>query len=120
MGDAAALRAPTGPRRLVFSRRWSLLAGGDHEASAAGAHATMAFTGRAVSIVAMRGPRYGAAAVYVDGVRVETLHLHADGSARWLVFAFDFGVSGEHTIMLRVLGGTSHPAVAVHSFAVFR
>ena len=36
------------------------------------------------------------------------------------MFAFDFGVSGEHTIMLRVLGGTSHPAVAVHSFAVFR
>jgi photosystem II stability/assembly factor-like uncharacterized protein len=120
-GDATAIRQPTGPPRLVFSRRWTLLTSGNHEAWLAGAHATMAFTGRAVSIVAVRGPHYGAAAVYLDGVRVETLHLHADSYAQSrLVFAHDFGASGEHTIMLRLLGTSSHPAVTISSFAVAR
>jgi hypothetical protein len=105
----------------MFSRRWTLLASGNHEASLAGAHATMAFTGRAVSIVALRGPHYGAAAVYLDGVRVETLHLHAESYAQSrLVFAHDFGASGEHTIMLRLLGNSTHPAVTISSFAVAR
>lgn len=114
-------RTYAGSPHVEYGPRWQLDATGYRDATAAGAHATMAFTGRAVSIFALTGRAFGAAQVYVDGTLVTTLHLHRDapGQSR-LVFYRQFASAGEHTVTVRVVGDGHHPRVALGGFAVIR
>jgi hypothetical protein len=88
-------------------------------ASHASASATFHLTGRGVAIVASRGPTEGSARVYVDGVLVTTLNLHATvASVRQIVFTRAWSSAGSHTVKLVVLGTSGHPAVDLDGFAI--
>ena len=92
-----------------------------HFAKARGASIRRTFTGRAVAIVAPRGPHRGAAQVWVDGVHVRTIHLHASSlHARRVVFARSWHGSAAHTIRLVVLGTAHHPRVDLDAIVILR
>jgi hypothetical protein len=84
---------------------------------AAGATASMTFTGRAVAIVAPRGPGRGKADVLVDGVRVATIDTRAyTFRPREIVFSKAWSTAGRHTVTLRVRGTTGRPTVSLDAF----
>ncbi|MDX6520866.1 MAG: hypothetical protein QOF08_1471 [Gaiellales bacterium] len=95
--------------------------GGLHVATSRGATARFSFTGRAVSVIAPTGARYGRAQIRLDGVAVATVDLHRTRlSSRIVVFAHDWPTGGSHTITVRVLGTPGHPAIALDAIAVVR
>ena len=71
----------------------------------AGAQLTMTFTGTSFSWVGPKGPGYGNADVYVDGVRLATVSQYAAtfSSGLALFTSDDLGL-GQHTVVIRVLG----------------
>jgi lysozyme len=79
-----------------------------------GATATYAFTGSGVAWVAALGPKRGNADVYVDGVFVDRIGLHASTyQERQVVFARNWSTSGFHTIRIVCRGTDGHPRVDV-------
>lgn len=71
-------------------------------ARGAGAQATLRFQGRAVAVVAPRGPGRGSIDVSIDGVRVATVSLAASRTqARRIVFASGALSDGDHVITVR-------------------
>ena len=83
----------------------------------AGARATFAFSGYAVSWVAARGPHLGSADVYVDGQLARHIDLHATTpQARLIAFARRWADNGMHTIEVVNLGTAGHPRVDVDAF----
>lgn len=90
-------------------------------ATAAGARARLVVTGRDVAWIAPRGPGYGRADVYVDGVRVATVDLGAASpAARSVVWRRHWTSVGTHTIQIRVRGTADRPAVGLDGFVVLR
>jgi hypothetical protein len=88
---------------------------------AAGATATITFTGRAFALVAPKGPTRGQAKLYIDGIYVKTIDLHRTSFlARVLVATKTWSGSAKHTIKLVVVGGGSHPRFDVDGFLVMR
>jgi len=82
-------------------------------ATAAGATATIRFTGRAISLVGPLGPTRGSARIYVDGQYVGVVSLHAGSYVPNRVFyARQWGSSAAHTLQIRVVGTAGHPMVA--------
>lgn len=90
----------TGPWR---TRRVSSASGRSvRSARGAGAQATLRFSGRAVAVVAPRGPGMGRIDVTIDGVRVGTVDLSASRTRqRRVVFASGALSPGDHTIAVR-------------------
>ena len=87
-----------------------------HRTSTSGARATLRFSGRAVSIVAPKGPQYGRFEVLVDGVKVATVDLRRSSTRqRMLVFGKSWATPGLHTIAIRKVGGSGRP-IAVDGF----
>ncbi|MET0773501.1 MAG: S8 family serine peptidase [Candidatus Limnocylindrales bacterium] len=84
-------------------------------ARGAGAQATLRFTGRAVAVVAPRGPGKGRIDVSIDGVRVATVDLSASRTQpRRIVFASEALVAGDHVITVRTRrAGTQLDAILV-------
>ena len=80
-----------------------------------GARATLRFTGRAVAVVAPRGPGKGSIDVTIDGVRVATVDLAAPRSKpRRIVFASSALTPGDHVITVRTRrAGTELDAILV-------
>jgi hypothetical protein len=71
-------------------------------ARGAGAEATLRFRGRAVAVVAPRGPGKGRIDVTIDGVRVGSVNLAASRiQQRRIVFASGALSSGDHVITVR-------------------
>ncbi|HEX5578482.1 MAG TPA: glycoside hydrolase family 3 N-terminal domain-containing protein [Candidatus Limnocylindria bacterium] len=108
---------------VTYARHWESEASDDASGGsrafsrAAGARATFTFSGHAVSWVAARGPRRGAADVYVDGQLVRRINLHAATSqARSIVFARRWSGNGTHTIEIVNLGTAGHPRIDVDAF----
>jgi len=94
---------------------------GDHVryAKAAGASATVSFTGRKVIWYAPAGPTRGKAKVYVDGTYVRTVNLHRGSfKARVAAFKTSWAKSGAHTVRIVVVGSSGHPMVAIDEFVV--
>jgi hypothetical protein len=104
-------------------RSWS---GGTAAVStAAGARATLNFTGTAVKWIGFRGPQAGKAHVYVDGTRVATLDLYASSEAvQTVVYEVTGLTSASHTLAVEVpspLSKNSHSSdyyVVVDAFDV--
>ncbi len=64
------------------------------------------FRGRKVAWVATKGPAYGSARVYLDGVRVATVKLRADRTMRRLiVFSRVVDASRQHVLEVRPVAG---------------
>jgi hypothetical protein len=86
-------------------------------ATSKGASATFAFTGSSVAWVATKGTTRGSAAVYVDGLYVKSISLHASsGTSRSIVFARNWGTVGTHTLRIVVGGSAGHPRVDIDAF----
>ena len=90
----------------------SYLRGRDRYASAAGPTATFRTARRASAGLATIGPTRGSARVYVNGVLVKTVSLHATTTAsRRLVFRITWSAAASRTIVIRVVGTAGHPRV---------
>lgn len=116
---------------LAYSGTWTRAAlsgayGGYAKwASAAGAKATLSFTGKAVAVVAPKRPDLGKADIYLDGVKKATIDLYnAAAQSRRIVWTMSFASSAAHTVELRVLGtknaSSSGTRVWVDVFATLR
>ena len=116
---------------LAYSGTWTRAAlsgayGGYAKwASAAGAKATLTFTGKAVAVVAPKGPDLGKADVYLDGVKKATIDLYnSTAQSRRIVWTMSFASSAAHTVVVRVLGtknaSSSGTGVWVDAFVTLR
>lgn len=87
-------------------------------ATAAGARARIRVTGRSFAWVAAVGPTRGSARIYVNGVYLRTVSLHAPTSAsRRVVFVQHWSSSATRTIEIRVVGTSGRPRVDLDAFA---
>jgi hypothetical protein len=71
------------------------------------AHAAMkfSFNGFGFNWVTVRGPSYGKAAIYVDGVLKKTVDLYKAGAEQWQYKVTVGGLAyGHHTVTIVVLG----------------
>jgi trimeric autotransporter adhesin len=88
---------------------------------AAGASASLHFTGREVAWVAALAPGNGAAKVLIDGRAVAIVHLQASKPAqRRVVFTRSWATSGAHTIKIVGLGTHAHPLVNLDALLTLR
>ena len=95
--------------------------GSVRRSAAAGASATLHFTGREVAWVATLGPGYGSARVLIDGHAVGTVHLRAGKQVqRRVVFTRTWATSAAHTIKIVGLGTHAHPLVNVDALLTLR
>ena len=82
------------------------------------ARATYRFTGRELTWITAKGSSRGKARVYIDGVLVSTVNLHAGSTHyRRVVFRRAWSTSGAHTITIRPVG---NGRVDVDGFEVLR
>jgi subtilisin family serine protease len=119
IGDRSSLLTYRG----TWKRTTSASAIGDTLSTARtrGATVTHQFTGRGVAIVAPTTPTRGKANIFIDGVFRKTIDLRTSTvHHRRVVYAFDFGVSGPHTIVLAVLGTSGRPAVSIDAVVILR
>jgi hypothetical protein len=94
------------------------LGGQTHQSTAMGASVSYHFSGSAFGWVSPVGTLKGRAAVYVDGVRVATVDLHAAAFApRRVVFQRTWSEALEHTVKIVALG---QHAVNVDAFTIMR
>jgi hypothetical protein len=90
-------------------------------ATSAGASATLAFTGKAISWIGPVGPTRGRARVYVDGKLVGTIDLRASRfAARRTLYATSWSTPGAHTLRIQVLVAAGRPVVAIDELVVVR
>ncbi len=95
--------------------------GGTRYSTEPGAKASLAFTGRAIGVVAQRGPDRGLADVLVDGTKVATINLQAAAlQERRVVYATRWSSLGKHTISIVVASTGGHPRVDLDAFVVLR
>jgi hypothetical protein len=100
----------------------STASGGHTRASSRpNATATFTFIGNSVGLVAPLGPTRGLARLYVDGVFLRSIDLHATTTvARRVVFTRNWKVNGSHTLRVVVRGAGSHPRFDVDAIAFSR
>ena len=90
-------------------------------ASAAGASASMTFSGRAVAFVTTVRNTGGAVQVWVDGVLASTIDTYAETTTyRQVVFSKAWSSYASHTIKLVVVGTADRPRVDLDAFEVIR
>ncbi|MEX1173603.1 MAG: fibronectin type III domain-containing protein [Chloroflexota bacterium] len=92
-----------------------------HEATAEGRAVRFTFTGRDIAWLAERGPGFGKAKVYVDGVYIKTVDTGHDlNLPRRLVFRKHWSYVGTHTIRIVVSGTSGRPTISLDGFAILR
>lgn len=94
-------------------------------ASAAGARATISFTGTSVAWATSRGSNRGIAEVWLDGVRLATIDLFSPTTrVRQIMFARNGLTNSAHTLEIRVLGtrndASTGTRVDVDAFVILR
>jgi hypothetical protein len=114
-----------GSRAIAYAGRWrtarhgAYQGGKAHYATAAGATATFAFTGRAIRWQGPVGPTRGKARISLDGNVVATIDLRARSfRARKSVWSMSWPGAGAHTVVVEVLGTRGRPYVAIDAFHV--
>jgi hypothetical protein len=112
---------------IVYGGSWatksatSASGGSIKQSSAAGATATLAFSGRAIGLVTTLRPTSGAVKVYIDGVLAATIDTYADTTTyRQVVFNKGWSSYGSHTIRLVVVGTAGRPSFDLDAFEVIR
>jgi hypothetical protein len=118
-GDASSLAR--------YARGWRTTSSGGatgramHTAYAGGSSMTFTFTGRAVALVAPKGPTRGAARIYVDGVLAATVDLHRPSTIeRLVVFSRSWSTKARHEVRVVVVGTKGHSRVDIDGFVVIR
>jgi hypothetical protein len=104
--------------QIKYQGRWTrpstaaYWGGAAMRSTAAGANASLTFSGRSFAWVARTGPDRGKAAIYVNGVLVQTVDLYSPTvRSRRVVFAEHWETSGNRTVSIRVLGTAGRPTV---------
>ncbi len=88
-------------------------------ASAAGATATLRFSGRGIAWITTMSSTRGTAGVYVDGAYAKTVSTYSAAARyRQIVFQKTWATSGTHTITIRVGGTAGHPRVDLDALIV--
>ena len=110
---------------LVYTGPWGLAASASYSggkarwAQAAGASATLAFNGEGIAWVASKSVTRGSAEVWVDGVLVKVVDLHATKTIhRRVVFSQKWTSFGAHSIKIVVLGTAVHPRIDLDTLVV--
>ncbi len=108
-----------------YAGRWrkrsasAYVGGAVRMARAAGAKATLTFSGKQIAWIAVRGPARGSARVAVDGSRVGLVGLRSSTVRfRKAAFVSAWMPSGSHRISVRVSGTAGHPRVDVDGFVI--
>ena len=97
----------------------SFWGGHDRYASAAGAKASVTFSGRSFAWVGSVGPSRGWAKVYVNGVLVKSVNLNAAANAnRRILFTTTWSTARSRTITIRISGTAGHPRGDVDALIV--
>lgn len=109
--------------RVSYAGTWRtatgtrFLGGAARKSSAAGAKASITFTGRSIAWVARTGPDRGKAAVFVNGVRVATVDLYAPTyQSRRVVWAGTWASATSRKVTVRVSGTSGRPRVDLDAF----
>lgn len=88
-------------------------------ATAAGASASLTFSGRSVAWVTTLRPDAGVVRVYIDGALAATIDTYAESTTqRYVAFSRSWAKWGKHTIKLVVVGTAGRPWVGVDAFEV--
>lgn len=101
--------------RLDFSGAWNRASAGEASggnfqyADAAEAKVTIEFTGRALSIIAKKGPNYGEAIITLAGTRTFTMDFYS-AEEEWKATVWSSGLlpDGDHTVTIQ-WSGTKNP-----------
>ncbi|MDQ3492627.1 MAG: fibronectin type III domain-containing protein [Chloroflexota bacterium] len=132
-GNWSTFRTGTSFRANVLEAQESVLAGGEWQqhrdpaasggytrfSETAGARSTLSFTGRAIALVAPRGPGRGEARILIDGTQVAVVDLRAaTESDKQLVFTRSWQKSAQRTIRVVVVGTDTRPRVDVDAYLV--
>ena len=105
----------------AVSRAPNAFGGSVRRSGAAGASATLHFTGREVAWVASLAPGYGSARVLIDGHAAGTVHMRAATAIqRRVVFTRRWATSGAHTIKIVGLGTHGHPLISLDALLTLR
>jgi hypothetical protein len=87
--------------RVTSTSYWG---GGARKSTVAGSKSKLTFTGRRVALIARVGPKRGAVAIYIDGVRLGIIDLRASStSMRRVVWEKSWATSAQHTVAVKVL-----------------
>ena len=126
-GTASMRIIDDGSRAIRWTGTWreahhAAYAGGAvRYATAAGASATVRFTGRSVRVIGPTGPTRGKVQVRVDGRLVRTIDLRsARFRARTTIYSAAWSRTGTHRVELRVAGTAGRPYVAIDRIVVGR
>jgi len=87
------------------------------------ASTTIRFTGRNLALVGSKGPGYGSATVYVDGVVWKTINGNAATAQRaQILFRFSTGLftNQTHTVKIVNLATSGHPRLDIDGFLSFQ
>ena len=107
----------TGTWRSASHRGYA--GGAARYATAAGATASLTFTGTKVIWYGPVGPTRGEARIHIDGAYVTTVNLSRSSFlARKAVFAKGWATAGKHTLVIEVVGTRGRPYVAIDQFVV--
>ncbi len=111
--------------RIAYRGNWrdarsaSFQGGADRYATTSTARATFRFVGRSVEWVSAIGPTRGTARIFVDGIYVGTVNLHAVKSgARRIVWSRSWSSAGTHTVVIRVGATSGHPRTDLDTLVV--
>jgi hypothetical protein len=124
VGPVAGAIISDGSAAVAYSRYWSTttyvgyIGGRAHYTRARGAIATLRWAGSSISVIGPVGPGRGRSAIYLDGVLVATIDQVAVAFApRRVLFARSLA-SGTHTILVKALGTSGRPMVAIDALEV--
>jgi len=92
-----------------------------HESRTGERSVSYTFSGRAIAWIAERGPTFGKARVYMDGVLISTVDTgQSTNQPRRLVFRKSWSSVGTHQIKIVVSGTTGRPTISLDGFAILR
>jgi subtilisin family serine protease len=113
--------------RATYTGAWSLVTSTRYQGGKARATTTAGrkvrydITGRSIAWVAATGPTRGSARIWVDGVYVASVSLHASSTSyRKVVWSRSWSSSGPHSVTFVVSGTSGHPRVDVDAMIVAR
>lgn len=112
---------------LSYTGTWSLgsvstlWGASDHHTNAAGASASLSFTGRNVAVIGNMGTGNGSAKEYIDGVLVKTVSEYAGSTKyRQVVAKWGWATPGAHTIKMVNLATSGHPRFDIDGIVVYQ
>ncbi len=124
-GEFLATSISQASSKVTHSASWSTAhssvywGGSALTSSKTSATATLRATASSLAWISRVGPTRGKAKVYLDGVYVATIDLHAAKAAGpRIVWAVNTHSHRPHTVKIKVSGTTGHPSVVVDGFIV--